>query len=124
VTKATRETLELQEPRDNGVSEETKVHVVQTERTAAEEPKGNLALQDQKDPEEQRGRQADVELMDWLGNAVPPEKLDHEVLVVLPENQDQWVLLVLLERREREEVVEIREMTVNQDKLVETVSED
>jgi len=102
---------------------ETKVHVVQTERTAAEEPKGKLALQDRKDPEEQRGRQEVVEPTDWLGNAVPPEKLDHEVLVVLPENLDPWALLVLLEQRAREEVVEIREMTVNPDKLVEVVLE-
>jgi len=63
-TKATREIQELPEPRDSGVSEETKVHVVQTERTAAEEPKGKLALQDRKDPEEQRGRQEAVEPTD------------------------------------------------------------
>ena len=74
----------------NRVSEETKVHVVQTERTAAEEPKGKQALQDRKDLEEQRGRQEVEELTDWLGNAVPPGKLDHEELVVLPENLDPW----------------------------------
>jgi len=123
-TKATRETLELQEPRDSGVSVEIKVHVVQTERTAAEEPKGKQALQDRKDLEEQRGRQEVEELTDWLGNAVPPGKLDHEELVVLPENLDPWESLVLPEQRAREEVVGIREMTVNQDKLAEMVSED
>jgi len=123
-TKATRETLELLEPRDSGVCVETKVHVVQTGRTAAVEPKEKLVLQDRRVPEVRRGRQEAVEPTDWLGNAVLPEKLDQEVLVVLPENLDPWVLLVLLEQREREEVEVTREMTVNPDKLVGTELED
>jgi len=100
------------------------VHVVQTERTAAEEPKGNLVLQDRRDPEVRRERQEAVEPTDWLGNAAPPEKPDLEVLVVPQENLDPWVLSVLLEQRVREVVEVTREMTVNQDKLAETELED
>lgn len=103
---------------------EIKVHVVQTERTAAEEPKGKLVLQDRRDPEVRRGRQAGVELTDWLENAAPLEKLDHEVLVEPRVNLDPWALLVLLEQKEREEVEVTRGMTVNPDKLVGTELED